>query len=248
MKKVLLLGSTGNVGTGFIQEYLEKYKDNYELILGVHRKKPEGIKLKTRKIYLDDLKSLIRAFKGIDVIVNLAANPSPKADFKDLVSPNLIGTYNVFEAAVKAKCKRVIFASSVHAIKGYDLDYKVRGEDSPKPLTIYGATKAFGEALCYTFSHKDDLSCIGIRIGAYTAKEDMYSVCHKRTDYHYVISQEDMAQLIHKSIVAKDKLKYAILSGISKNKKHSMDLKRAKELVGYDPKDDAYKICGKLKV
>ncbi len=247
MKKVLLLGASGNVGTGFIEDYLENYdwKKEYQLIIGVHKTSSFAEKLETRKFSLTDLDSLRKAFEGIDVIINLAANPSPSASFTDLIEPNIIGAYNVFNVALEKKCSRVIFASSVHAIKGYDLDYKVRGEDAPKPLTIYGATKAFGEALCYTFSSNSDLSCIAIRIGAYAAKDEMCSVCSERTDYHYVVSQRDLSQLMHKSIIAKKELKYAILSGISNNKKHNMDLKLAKELVGYSPQDDAYEICGK---
>jgi nucleoside-diphosphate-sugar epimerase len=248
MKKVLLLGASGNVGKGFIEDYLEnpEYKKSYELVIGIHKTKSK-FPLPTRKLSITDLDSLKKAFNEIDVVINLAANPSPKAEFSELIEPNLIGTYNVFQAAVEAKVKRVIYASSVHAIKGYDLDYKVRGEDAPKPLTLYGATKAFGEALCYTFSQNSNLSCIAIRIGAYAAKEQMHNICAQRTDYHYVVSQKDLSQLIHKSILASEKLKYAVLSGISKNKKHSMDLELAKKLVDYNPQDDAYEICGDLQ-
>ena len=72
-------------------------------------------------------------------------------------------------------------------------------------------------------------------------------MCFTRKDYHYVISQRDMAQLLHKSIIANKKIKFAILSGTSKNRKINMDLKQAKKLVGYRPVDDAYKICKNLK-
>ncbi|MBT3405069.1 NAD(P)-dependent oxidoreductase [archaeon] len=248
-KKVLLLGASGNIGTGFIENYLEnqEYQKDYDLIIGIHQHNSITDKLKTRKFSLTDLDSLRKAFQGIDVIINLAANPHPEADFENLIDSNLIGAYNVFQIAKEKKVARVIFASSVHAIKGYDLDYKVRAEDAPKPLTIYGATKAFGEALCYTFSQNSELSCIAIRIGAYAAKEKMHNVCSQRTDYHYVVSQKDLSQLIHKTIIAPEKIKYTILAGISNNKKHSMDLELAKKLVNYNPKDDAYAICEKTR-
>ena len=53
--------------------------------------------------------------------------------------------------------------------------------------------------------------------------------------------------MIHKSIIAPEKVKYGILSGISKNKRKYMDLKFTKKLVGYSPNDDAFALCKKLK-
>ena len=56
-----------------------------------------------------------------------------------------------------------------------------------------------------------------------------------------------MGQLINKCIIAPAKIKYGILSGISNNKKKDMDLKLAKKLVNYVPKDDAYILCKQIK-
>lgn len=250
-KKVLLLGAAGRIGTGFVNEYWNKYRRYYELILGVHSKKFKDKRFKIIKFDLENIKSLKKAMKGVSVVINLAANPRPQADFDDIVKPNLIGSYNVFEAARQAKCERVVFASSVHVVKGYPLSYKVGHADAPKPLNFYGASKAFGEALCHVFSQKYGLSCLAIRIGAYVSNDQKKTVCYTRKDYEYVISQRDMAQLLHKCVVAKKSVKYGILSGISGNKRKSMELNFTKKLVGYKPQDDAFKICkviNKLKL
>lgn len=247
--KVLLLGATGRIGTGFREEY-SKHKDyqkKYELILGIHKSKCKDKKFKIRKVSLDSIENLKKAMKGIDIVVNLAANPSPNANFKELLKPNIIGTYNVFEAARQAKCLRVIFASSIFAVKGYGHGKQVKSSDAPEPIGLYGASKVFGEALCYTFFSEYNISCIAIRIGAYTSNEKIGNVCFSRHDYDHVISQRDMAQLLHKTIIAPQKLKYAILSGISNNKKRDLDLKQTKKLVRYNPKDDAYELCKKIK-
>ena len=250
-KKVLLIGAKGRVGSGFIEEYLKNknYEDSYELILGVHDKKYKKKNFKVKYVSLEDIKSLKKAMKGINVVINLAANPEPKAEFKDLIKPNLIGAYNCFKAAADSKCERVIFASSVHAIKGYlNKKRKAKENAAPKPEGFYGATKAFGEALCYTFSSKYEMSCLGIRIGAYTSNEKIKTVCFSRDDYEHVISQEDMGQLLHKCIIAPKKVNYGIFSGTSKNKKRDMELKYTKKLIGYKPKDDAFKLCKKIKI
>jgi|TARA_Y100000310_G_scaffold91480_2_gene88856 uronate dehydrogenase len=246
-KKVLLLGATGRVGPGLIKEYFKNYQKSYEIIIGIHRKCKKSYGLKTKKFDLTNIKMLKKAFQGIDVVVNLAANSSPSAKFSEILEPNIIGSYNVFEAARQAKVKRVIFASSVHTVKGYDDKHKVTAHDAPKPLNFYGASKAFGEALCSVFSSKYDLSCFAIRIGAYVSNNQRKIICYTRKDYGHIISQRDMAQLIHKSIIAPKKIKYAILSGISKDKHRHLELKSTKKLIGYKPKDDAYKICKVIK-
>jgi len=248
-KKVLLIGAAGRVGEGFMETYLgsKAYQKSYDLILGVHSKKFKSVDFKVRYLSLTDERSLKKAMKGVDVVVNLAANASADAAFKDLVKPNLIGAYNVFEVALKVGCKRVVFASSVHAIQGYGHGYKVGAKDVARPIDLYGATKVFGEALCYIFSSQHNLSCLAIRIGAYTSDERLRNVCFSRHDYDHVISQRDMGQLIHKCIVAPSKVKYGILSGTSKNKKVDMDLKSSRKLVGYSPKDNADELCKKIK-
>ena len=249
-KRVILLGAAGRIGTGFIEEYKKNksYKKKYELILGIHDKKFRDKNFEIKYIELNDIKTLERAFKGVDVVVNLAANPNPDATFKDLIKPNLVGSYNVFEAARISKCKRVIFASSVHAIEGYGHGKQVKDVDAPKPIDFYGASKVFGEALCYVFFSKYGLSCLAIRIGAYTSDDKMRTLCFSRHDYDHVISQRDMCQLIHKCITAPQKIGYGILSGISNNTKKDMDLKLAKRIVGYKPQDNSYNLCKKIKL
>jgi len=246
-KKVLLLGAAGRIGAGFREDYLKDYKKSYELILGVHNKRFKDKNLKVRYISLESINSLKKAMKGVDVVVNLAANPDPYAEFKELVKPNLIGAYNVFEAARQSKCSRVIFASSIHSVEGYGHGYEVKATDAAKPIDFYGASKVFGEALSYVFFSKYGLSCLAIRIGAYTTNDNMRTVCFSKHDYDHVISQRDMSQLIHKCIIAPKKVKYGILGGISKNKKRDLDIQFAKKLVGYKPKDDAQKLCKEIK-
>jgi len=246
IKKVLFLGATGRIGPGLLDEYKKNYSKYYEVVVGVHSKrKIPGFK--TVSFDLNNLEKLKRAMKGVDVVVNLAAEANPKASFEEVVKPNILGAYNVFEAARQAKCKRVIFASSVHAIRGYKLGSKVKSSDAPEPLNFYGASKVFGEALCHVFSHKYDLSCLAIRVGAYVSNDRKKMVCLTRDNFDYVISQRDMAQLIHKCIVAPKKVNYGILAGSSNNKRMYMDLTFTKKLIGYKPQDDAFKMCKHLR-
>ncbi len=241
-KKVLLLGATGRLGPSLVEEYLKEHQTDYEIIIGIH-KKGEHYGLKTRKFHLTNIPSLKRAMKGMDVVVNLAAQSNPEASFEEILNPNIVGAHNVFEAARQSKIKRVIFASSVHAIRGYEIGEKVRHNYVPKPTDFYGASKVWGESLCYIYSRKYNMSCIAIRIGAYVSDDLRQKVCLGRENFDYLISQRDLLQLIHKCVIAPKKLRYAILSGISNNHNKYMDLEYTKKTVGYKPKDDVQKMC-----
>ena len=241
-KKVLMLGATGRIGPGLIEEYLKSYKKDYEVILGIH-KKGKTYGLKAVKSDLSNIKKLKSIMKGIHTVVHLAANSNPSAEFSEILKPNIIGAYNVFEAARQSKVKRVIFASSVHTIRGYKIGEKVRHNYVPKPTGYYGASKIWGESLCYIYSSKYNMSCLAIRVGAYISNDLKKKVCLTRDNFDYVISQRDLAQLIYKCIMAPDKIKYGILAGVSDNNNKYMDLNYTKKLVGYKPQDNVYKLC-----
>lgn len=247
--RVLLLGPTGRIGKNFVNDYFShSYDKYYDLFIGKRvSSKFNDSRFEVRYADLTDFESLKKAFKGIDVVVNLAANANQDADFNELVEPNIVGTYNLLEAARVSGVKRVITASSVHAIKGYRENKVVKEIDTPRPVNFYGATKAFVEALCHVYYKKYGLSCLVIRIGAYVSDDMKRQVCFTRDNYDYVITQRDMAQLIHKSIIAKSSLKYAVLNGSSDNRRNRFDLRRTKKLINYTPEDDAFAICEELK-
>ena len=120
----------------------------------------------------DDFESFLAACQGVDTVVHLAADPRPNGDFHTSLLPsNIVGVYNAFEAAHQAGCQRLLFASSVHSMLGYNIDWSTGGTGDatdntkpPNPTNTYGATKAWGEALCHKYSNSDGLSCIALRV------------------------------------------------------------------------------------
>lgn len=241
-KKVLITGLTGRIGKSFLEEYSKKYKDKYDLTVGINKTPLSGYE--TVKINLSSLDELTKVFSGFDVVVNLAGVSNEKnPNFMEFVEPNLIGTYNILEASKRANVKRVVMASSVHAVRGYPLGKSFEMSLASKPLNYYGATKVFIESMCHVYAHSYGLNCFAIRIGAYISDEALKTACPTRNNFGYILSQRDFAQLIYKCIIANDDVKFGILAGTSNNKNLYMDLEETKKLVGYEPVDDGYEMC-----
>jgi nucleoside-diphosphate-sugar epimerase len=178
------------------------------------------------------------ACEGIDVVVHLAADPSPEADFHDsLLENNVTGTYNIFRAAKDAGCRRVVFASSVHAILGYPDQPPILPDAAVRPMNMYGVSKCFGEAVALQFAYAEGLSSIAIRIGAYDPPWKPEELTSRNLSAY--LSRRDMNQLLTRCIETPD-IDFAIVHGISNNRIKLLDLTETRALLGYEPQDDGF--------
>jgi nucleoside-diphosphate-sugar epimerase len=194
---------------------------------------------------IGDLERMKQLCKGIDTVVHLAANPSPNADWDSVRNVNIAGTYNVFAAAKAVGCRRVIYASSIHAISGYPKDVQVKTNDPVNPGDLYGVSKCFGEALARYMAEQEGLSAICLRIGAFQPIEAAKQESGLGMLDAFV-SQRDLNQLIERSIDAEN-LRFGIFAGLSDNRFKRMDITDARELLGYDPQDDLTEVNVALK-
>ena len=172
----------------------------------------------------------------VDTVLHLAANPSPSATWDEILPPNIVGTYNTFIAAKAAGCRRVVYASSIHAVSGYPPDVQVKTSDPVNPGDLYGVSKCFGEALARYFAEKEGLSVIALRIGAFQPRETARDPENVGLLDAFV-SRRDLNQLIERCIEA-EHLQFAIFNGLSNNRFKRLDISDARELVGYAPEDD----------
>src|SRR5947209_3594313 len=163
-RRVLVTGAAGRIGSDFRR----LYGDRYRLRLLDRRHIPVPAGHETLDGDLADLEMARRACAGMNTVLHLAADPNPSADFyQTLLSANIQATYNVFAAAKEARCRRVVFASSIHAVNAYPLDVQIHPDDPVRPGDMYGVTKVFGEATGAYFAYREGLSAIAVRIGAY---------------------------------------------------------------------------------
>lgn len=241
-RKVLITGAAGRIGTAFRTRYGDRY--DFRLVDTRPVGEPHGHEAYTANLV--ELDEARRACEGIDTVIHLAADPSPSAKFYDTLLPlNIQMAYNMFHAAVEHKCKRLIFASSIHSVNAYPLDYQIHPQDPVLPGDLYGVTKVFGEALCAYYSQREGLSCIAIRIGAFGTPEAVRESSDSR-HLSLWVSQDDLSHLLDRCVDAPEDVRFLIVQGVSDNQFKRMDISNARQLLGYDPKDNAFQVSSKV--
>ena len=246
MKKVLITGMSGLIG-GLLRRHLEGL-GGYELS-ALNRRRVEGVECFQADIA--DLEAIKPAFEGQDVVVHLAASLDG-SNWESQLSSNVIGAYNVYEAARLAGVKRVVFASSGATIVGFELvppynaiaaghydevpkDYTMITHEMVRPDRIYGAAKVWGEALGRHYSDAHGLSILCVRIGSVT-QENRPRRPRERAVY---LSHRDISQILQKCIDAPDDLLFDIFLATSNNKWGYRDLEHARQVLGFEPQDSA---------
>lgn len=246
-RRVLVTGAAGRIGSYFTEHAQGKY--DFRLMVqgdedsdSIEKIKAFGEVVTADLSELDTLKNFCQ---GIDTVVHMAGAPSPSETWQNLLDTNIIGTYNIFVAAKAAGCRRVIYASSIHAVSGYPPDVQVKTSEPVNPGDLYGVSKCFGEALARYMAEKEGVSAICLRIGAFQPleagrKEESISMLDA------YVSHRDLHQLIEKCVDVEN-VQFAVLHGLSNNRFKRLDISDARELVGYDPQDDLTELNPKLK-
>lgn len=235
-RRVLVTGAAGNIGA----YYAEHAPAHHTRRLMVRPGDDEAEKLarfgEVVEGDLDDRARLLELCRGIDTVVHLAADPSPKAEWDTLLPSNIVGTYNVMSAAKEAGVKRVIYASSIHAVSGYPVDVQVKTSEPVNPGDLYGVTKCFGEALGRYYAEQEGMSVIALRIGAFQPLAKAADA-NSAALLDAFVSRRDLNQLIVRC-VDNETLRFAVFHGLSNNRYKRLDLSDARALVGYEPQDD----------
>jgi len=243
---VLVTGLSGLIGTAMRRE-LDPAR--YEL-RSLSRREVPGVV--NHRADIADLEAIAPAFTGVDAVVHLAADVRLNPPFEELLRANIVGTYNVFEAARRAGVARVIFASSGAVISGWEQaepyvslasgrydglrDWPMITHETPlRPSGTYGASKAWGEALGRQYADAHGLSVLCVRIGRVTAAD------RPGTPREFAVwcSQRDVVRMIDRCLAAPRSLRFDILFAASRNRWGYRDLDHARAAVGFEPIDAA---------
>lgn len=190
---------------------------------------------------LDDLPAVVAAAEGVDAIVHFggAVLESP---WETILAANIRGSYNIYEAARKQGVRRVIYASSVHAIGYHTLESQIDAEAPHRPDSLYGLSKCFVEDLGRLYWDKFGIESVMLRI---------FSSFPEPADRRMLwswLSFDDCVRLVGASLTA-PRVGFTVSFGISDNKVKPVDNRLAAHL-GFQPQDstEAYRAAveGKL--
>lgn len=162
MQKVLITGAAGHIGT----RLRKLMKGVYPSIRWSDKRTLPDLGADETFIAADlaDYAQVEKIVAGVDGIVHLGGF-SVEGPWDTILQSNIIGCYNLFEAAYRAGVKRVVFASSNHAVGFYPRDTKIDVDVTVRPDSRYGVSKAFGEALGALYADKHGLRVTALRIG-----------------------------------------------------------------------------------
>ena len=185
---------------------------------------------------LSDLDAMLAVTEGADMIVHFGAI-GDEAPFDDILSSNIVGAYNVWEAAHRNGVRRVVYASSVHAIGMHDRTAGI-GLDAPhKPDTYYGLAKCFAEDLASLYWDKRGIESVCMRIFSCAQVNNARAL-------GTWLSYDDLIHLVEQSINT-PVTKFTVVWGISNNDRCPVDNSKA-AFLGYRPKDNAEQFAKKV--
>jgi len=245
--RVAITGARGLVGTVLLNGLQARHA-----VTGIDRRRGGT----GRRVEMTSARAVERAFRGTDVVVDLAAEPNPDLDWRTAYRNNIRATWTVLEGAAAAGVGRVIFASSNHVTGGYEEDEpyasvlagsregldptllpRLTSVHEARPDGAYAVGKAFGEAAGRYFSDAHGISVICLRIGSVIREDRPRDWRHLST----LLTHRDLVQLVDRCITAPDDLRFAIFYGVSANTWRIWDIGDAERRIGYAPVDDAEK-------
>ena len=254
MNNILVTGAGGLIG-GIIIEKI--HNNNFVGLDIVVSKYP-----KTIISDISDIEKLenIMLSNRIDTVIHLAAYPSVSDEWEIIRKNNIEGTRNVFDASMIAKVKKIIFASSNHAVGLYENDdpYKkiisgnydnlednfdlIKPDCLVRPDSYYGVSKAFGENLGRYFHEKYGIKIACLRIGTVNKDNSPLSGTNIKYDskrfFSTWCSHDDLAGLIE-ACINSEKVTFNIFFGVSNNKWKIWDISNQKRILNYSPKSNA---------
>jgi uronate dehydrogenase len=207
MRSILMTGAAGGIGT----RMRSLLKNVYPRLRLSDISAPRDLKSDEEFVAADlaDMAAVEKTVAGVEGIIHLGGF-SGEGPWETIHSANIVGCYNLFEAARRAKVKRVVFASSNHAVGFYPRTRRIGADHRVRPDSRYGVSKAFGEALGSLYASKHGMRVTSIRIGNFgDAPVDLRRLS-------IWISPQDLAQLIRIGLEHPD-IRCEIFFGASDN-------------------------------
>jgi uronate dehydrogenase len=230
--KILITGAAGLIGRKLTQA-LER---EHELRLGDVR----PIAGEARFVPCDVTRpaEVQRATQGVEAVIHLAIASGQEGEFEDdefnqkRFDVNLKGTWNVLEAARRAKVRRLIQTSSLMVVWGYPPPEWVASDAPPRPVGTYAQTKYLAECLCEQAARTHSLSIVCLRIAKPIDLDDpAWKGCRIRPQW---IAVPDLIEAYRLALAAGD-VRFEVVTIVGESSRRRWDLAKADRLLGYRP-------------
>ena len=178
---------------------------------------------------LADYAKMAEIIKGADMVVHFGGHPDEKP-FEDILHANIIGCYNIWQAAHEAGVRRIVYASSIHAVGLHPKTTAINIHTPHRPDSYYGLAKCFAEDMAKLYWDKKGLEAVCLRILSCA------NVTNSRALGSW-LSYDDLIHLVERAVDTPT-TGFAVIYGVSNNDRSPVDNSGA-SFLGYRPRDNA---------
>ena len=229
LKKIVLTGAAGYLGGGCRKAVATLCENlvSTDLADGIA---DLGANETYVKANIGDFDAMTSLLEGADMVVHFGSI-ADEAPWEKILHSNLLSAYNIWENAHQLGVKRIVFASSIHAVGMHPKHEAIGVDAAHRPDTFYGLAKCFSEDLASLYWDKRGLETVCMRILSSTPKPGNSRALGSWQ------SLDDAIQLVEKCVTSPT-VGFSIVYGVSNNDRCPVDNSGAAHL-GYKPKDNA---------
>src|SRR4051794_28491576 len=227
MAHVLVTGSAGTVGRPLCEELARRGHAVRAFDLSPTPGVPDAIVADVA-----DAGAVHAAMRGVDAVVHLAAQPHERP-FPELIAPNVVGLYNVMDAAREQAVKRVVLASSMMVVSGGMDPARPAGVDDRRPNNHYALTKGWAEQMGELYARRFGLSVIAVRLGWMVRNPAEARHMQELKIFDCYVSRADGGRVLAAAVEV-DGIKFEIVYAASRGGERVFDMEPARRLLGFE--------------
>ncbi len=235
LNKIVLTGASGRLGS-YLRKPLSKL---CKKLVSTDIKNEISTLLENEEFVKADLSNfseIENIIKGSSMVCHFGALVD-EAPFEVLLGSNFIGSYNIWESAKINKVKRIIYASSIHAVGMYSKTETLTSKTLHNPDSFYGLSKCFSEDLAKMYYEKNGLEAVCLRIASCAPVTTLRSLSTW-------LSYDDLIQMVTKCIDTPF-TGFSIIYGVSNNTRKNVDNSQSSH-IGFVPNDNAEKFAKEI--